>query len=453
MNKIFSALTLWAAAGLLAPMAAQAQGAAKADFVSGPVMTVGADGVQRALPKGGEVRSGETVVTGEGRAQLNFTDGSIVSLQPKTEFRVDAYKFVEAEPGSEKGFFSLLKGALRTITGKIGRAQKSAYRMSTVVATIGIRGTEYSARLDNGLTASTIAGEIEVCNNGGCTIVRKGQSVFAADANAKPDYTNIQAGLPPAGPPADPNLFIGGERTSPTGGIPIPTLPSGPGYDVLFAGFDTGLAFSLPPGNGTATFDQTGALSGLTGATSGTAATQVEAMTDGVVAWGRWAGGSIDVGAGATPVTNVHYVTGTPTPGAALATLQGIDFQGLGAGKAVYSFMGATQPTAANGAIGGGVSGALTVQFTPATATISTLLTVPISGGYYTITNSGMTGFPSFSDVGASMTCSGSCAGAGATAQINGSFFGNAAQRAGLTYNFTGAGALGGVTGAATFAR
>ena len=449
MNKILSVLMAWAVAGLLAPMAAQAQGAAKADFVSGPVMAIGADGVQRPLPKGGEVRSGETVATGEGRAQLNFTDGSVVSLQPKTEFRVDEYSFVEADNASEKGFFSLLKGALRTITGKIGRGKKAAYKMSTVVATIGIRGTEYSARLDNGLTASTIAGEIEVCNNGGCTIVRKGESVFAADSNTKPDYTNIQAGLPPAEPPTDPNLFAGGERTTATGGIPIPTLPSGPGYDVLFAGFDTGLAFSLPPGNGTATFDQAGALSGLTGGTSGAPTTQVESMTDGVIAWGRWAGGTVDAGFGPAPVTNVHYVTGTPTPGAALATLQSIDFQGLGAGKAVYGFMGATSPTAANGAVGGGVNGSLTVQFGPATVTVNTLLNLNIGGGTYSITSGVVSGtFPSFNDAGA--VCA-ACV--GGTAQINGNFFGATAQRAGMTYSFTGAGPLGGVTGAATFAR
>ncbi len=451
MNKIISLTVLLLAAGLAQPALAQAQaqGAARADFVSGPVMAVDARGAQRPLQTGGEVRSGETVLTNDGRTQLYFSDGAIVSLQPKTEFRIDEYAFTEADPGKEKGFFSLVKGALRTITGRIGRAQKTAYRMSTVVATIGIRGTEYGARIDNGLTATTIAGEIEVCNNAGCTIVSKGQSVFTPDANTKPDYTNIQAGLPPAGPPANPDLYIGGERTTATGGIPIPTLPSGPGYDVMFAGFDTGIGFSLPPSSGTATFDQAGALSSLTGGTTDTPTAQVESMTDGVIAWGRWAGGMV----GGLPATSVHYVTGTPAPLAAATTLSTMDF-GLGTpGKATYNFMGATQPTAANGAVGGGVSGQLTVQFGPGSATIATLLNVPIAGGYYTITNAGMSGFPAFSDVGATMTCTGSCAGAGGSAQINGSFFGNTAQRAGLTYNFTGAGALGGVTGAATFAR
>lgn len=203
MNKILSSLVVCvcAVAGLLAPMAAQAQGAAKADFVSGPVMAIGADGVQRPLPRGGEVRSGETVATGEGRAQLNFTDGSIVSLQPKTEFRVDEYSFVEADNASEKGFFSLLKGALRTITGKIGRGKKAAYKMSTVVATIGIRGTEYAVAYGRSITVTTNSGLIEVCNQGGCLLVEAGQSAYVPDANTSPTFTTRNALDPLTQPP------------------------------------------------------------------------------------------------------------------------------------------------------------------------------------------------------------------------------------------------------------
>jgi hypothetical protein len=49
--------------------------------------------------------------------------------------------------------------------------------------------------------------------------------------------------------------------------------------------------------------------------------------------------------------------------------------------------------------------------------------------------------------------CTGACGGAGTTADINGGFYGTTGEKAGLTYKFTGAGTLGGVTGAATFSR
>jgi hypothetical protein len=99
--------------------------------------------------------------------QLRFTDGAMVSLQPQTtQFRIDAYEFKGQPDGSEKGFFSLLKGAMRTITGAIGKADRKAYRLDTAVATIGIRGTEYAVAYGNSITVTTNSGLIEVCNNG-----------------------------------------------------------------------------------------------------------------------------------------------------------------------------------------------------------------------------------------------------------------------------------------------
>ena len=58
----------------------------------------------------------------------------------------------------------LLRGGMRTITGRIGRGSPSRYRLVTRMATIGIRGTEYGVRL---------------CKRGGCP-VSEGLSVTAA---------------------------------------------------------------------------------------------------------------------------------------------------------------------------------------------------------------------------------------------------------------------------------
>jgi len=79
--------------------------------------------------------------------QVRFTDESIVSLKDNSELRIDSFQFSGKEDGGERGFFSLLKGGLRTITGLIGRSNNSNYRLSTTTATIGIRGTDYAATL------------------------------------------------------------------------------------------------------------------------------------------------------------------------------------------------------------------------------------------------------------------------------------------------------------------
>lgn len=82
--------------------------------------------------------------------QVRFTDESIVSLKENSELRIDDFRFSGKEDGSERGFLSLLKGGLRTVTGLVGRANHANYRLSTVTATIGIRGTDYAATLCQG---------------------------------------------------------------------------------------------------------------------------------------------------------------------------------------------------------------------------------------------------------------------------------------------------------------
>src|SRR5947208_2354350 len=95
--------------------------AAKIDFVSGAVTVSGADGRTRPLTKGADVDSGDKITTNDGRAQLRFTDGSYMSLQPNTEFGIKEYRYEQKNDGTEGAFFSLVKGALRTVTGAVGR--------------------------------------------------------------------------------------------------------------------------------------------------------------------------------------------------------------------------------------------------------------------------------------------------------------------------------------------
>src|SRR3546814_15472343 len=60
---------------------------------------------------------------------------------PKTS-RAAATAPVPSSP-SKSGFFRLLKGGFRAVSGLIGRVDHEEYRVSTPVATIGLRGTEY----------------------------------------------------------------------------------------------------------------------------------------------------------------------------------------------------------------------------------------------------------------------------------------------------------------------
>ena len=90
--------------GLLAALVAMtlsgmaiAETAGRVNFVSGGVVAVSADGSKRTLTRGDFINSGERIETNRGRAQIRFTDGSFLSLQPDTVFGVDNYTFSKAD--------------------------------------------------------------------------------------------------------------------------------------------------------------------------------------------------------------------------------------------------------------------------------------------------------------------------------------------------------------------
>ncbi|MFZ2911441.1 MAG: FecR family protein, partial [Candidatus Desulfobacillus denitrificans] len=113
-------------------------------FVAGDVKIIRPDGREMVAAKGARIEEGDTVVTGaNGHAQLLMADQALISLRPDSRLRFDAYQFAGKEDGSEKGILGLLKGGFRTLTGLIGRANKSNYQVRTPTATIGIRGTDH----------------------------------------------------------------------------------------------------------------------------------------------------------------------------------------------------------------------------------------------------------------------------------------------------------------------
>ncbi len=159
------------------------------------------------LLPGAEVFVGDALTTASNsQAQVRFDDQSIVALRPDTQFRVDAYSFKDPRQ-NEAGFFSLLKGGFRTITGLIGKTNRDAYKVATPTSTIGIRGTHYLVRLcdkdckqDDGTAAAAglyggvVEGRIAVGNEAGTHELGGGEYFYVADLKSLP--------LPLAAPPA-----------------------------------------------------------------------------------------------------------------------------------------------------------------------------------------------------------------------------------------------------------
>lgn len=173
---------------LAAPCFAQSAGSVV--FVSGAAVIVAKDGQLRAVARGGEFGVGETIDTADGRVQLRFLDGASMSLQPATRFRIEDFRFVVQDGkagGDDRGIFSLIKGGFRTITGLIGKERREQYRVDSAVATIGIRGTDYSAHLgEAGLSVSTFGGLVEVCSSAGCVQVGPGEVAVVPARDSRP---------------------------------------------------------------------------------------------------------------------------------------------------------------------------------------------------------------------------------------------------------------------------
>lgn len=140
------------------------------------------------------VRSGDRVLTGaDGRVELRFLDGGVMVVQPNSDFKVEAFRY---DAGGEKGFFALAKGALRAVSGAIGKRNQADYRLTTPTATIGIRGTEYEAAETPcgnagcaagerpGLTVRVIRGRVAVTNAAGTTDVPEGATLYVRSAAA-----------------------------------------------------------------------------------------------------------------------------------------------------------------------------------------------------------------------------------------------------------------------------
>lgn len=112
------------------------------DSFSGSAVVSDQYGKSTSVYEGLKIYEGQTISSGhDGEVQIVTEDGGIIAVRPDTVFRVDQYK---AEGGSaDKIFMSLLSGAMRSITGWIGKHDSSAYRVTTPSATIGIRGTDH----------------------------------------------------------------------------------------------------------------------------------------------------------------------------------------------------------------------------------------------------------------------------------------------------------------------
>jgi hypothetical protein len=444
------------------------------------------------------IEAGDLVRTGRAsNAQIRLTDESIISLRPETEFAFADYRYTGKDDGSERAFFRLLKGGLRTITGLVGRSNHQNYRLETATATIGIRGTHYvlvmceqncvnadGSRAPDGLYGNATGfsfgtNRVSATNTTGETVFGVNEPFHVPDINAEPQRLiappafladrltgrerNLGKG---AGTQATQAAAAGRDGRSASSLRPPEALPTtapeqrdssgqlavlstpasaipsmGNGASSYFVDVSTSVARALV--DASLSVDGQGQLTAINGA-GFTAARGPGGASDvgsnfqaGNLHWGVWPDATVN----GSPVTQLHFIVGN------VPTLPG-------GGVFDYSPIGGTRPTNAQGVTGTFVGGTVRVDFTPGMLTLNNWQ-VAFNGATYT--QSGPAG-ASFSRTTASFaspmgwSCTGQC-GTSQTGNFAGSFTGAGATGMGIVYGIQDSGTNGQIVGAQGFKR
>lgn len=99
-------------------------------------------GTGMPLHKGFRVRTGP-----QGSLGITFTDSTIVSFGPNSEFLVDEYLYA---PGRDelRLDLSLLRGSMQYVSGMIAKLKPDAVAIRTPKGIIGVRGTHFAVVVD-----------------------------------------------------------------------------------------------------------------------------------------------------------------------------------------------------------------------------------------------------------------------------------------------------------------
>ncbi len=347
-------------ASLFVTQAALANVVGSVIFTAGDVSVTHADNTVAQIEKNAALNTGDTLETRDGRVQFSLVDGGKVSLQPNSIFKINKYEFSGKEDGSEFAFMELVKGGLRTITGLIGHKNRERYQLKTTVATIGIRGTEFTVNFnDNQFLMTTNHGSVDVCgNSGNCLNAVTGQSI-AVSAGGAPKFSSKAAVAAAAAPESSKPVFTSSDAIAPdaSSGIPagIPNAIQQPAAIVVAnqqaaaanaVANQQAAAANLAASQALANINQgkimvaslmntscncginqvfqanviTNNLSQPTDITTATQSINLTSFSsynsDGIVAWGRASSGNFSAVPSTGPITWQDYIIGsTPSPG------------------------------------------------------------------------------------------------------------------------------------------
>ena len=132
---------------LLAAVSASAQLVGEVEFARGVGFAQAPGQIPRTLGKGLSLKEGDRLTTAEGAsAIIKLDDGTRMTVRPNSEMVLQQYHFKE-NASDNTMLMQLVRGGFRAVTGLISKNAPEAAKVRTSTATIGIRGTDFDARL------------------------------------------------------------------------------------------------------------------------------------------------------------------------------------------------------------------------------------------------------------------------------------------------------------------
>lgn len=117
-----------------------------------------------------------------GKVQIVFIDNTIFTIGKDSTLDIADYLYDESQPKKNTAKFNVLKGAFSSITGNIGKLNKSKFQLKTKSASIGIRGTIVIANQESVL-----------CTEGAISVTALDGTTVRVDAGYK---TDVSSGTP-----------------------------------------------------------------------------------------------------------------------------------------------------------------------------------------------------------------------------------------------------------------
>jgi hypothetical protein len=196
MNTVRPLLRLFwllVAACVVAPSAlAQQQPVGRVEQAAGLSWAIPPGAAERSLARGDSIFEGESIVTAsDGELLIRMVDDAVIAVRANTRFTVSRYQFAGRERVKESSsLLSITRGALRTVTGLIGRQNPRGFQVGTSTATIGVRGTDFETVVLEEDTPEAAAGTYQQVTSGATVVtdlksgqtleVSAGQVAFAA---------------------------------------------------------------------------------------------------------------------------------------------------------------------------------------------------------------------------------------------------------------------------------